>query len=498
MKRVIAALGPLLVAAATLVPASAAHAATADIAIQLQNGQRVALDPTTSTVKVTWTADDCTYGCQLVKRGYLRSNETSAVLDTQTFPAGAARSFTVTDQLETAVPLAYDWHYEVVRKSAAIGAQKVAVAYGETDVVFNSEDAFEFDSSWRKDLDLTATETMIQRTSTRGAVATLPSSTAARQVAVLGTRGPQGGTMRITVGTQQTDVDMNAPTSRSRRVVAVVDVPAGATVQLSNVSPAGGPSELAIDGIITSYVVDDGAAAARRTLKKAAVQSAPSPDETVTVTVRKNQRLATNPTTFKADVTAMVHGCPDGCSLVLDRNGTRTTLLTHTSPASATLEPLHTVIDVPDYGYVILMKNGVFSNQSSPVSADQLPVTSWTYSHGWSVRNDATAIGGTVERTTTRGTGATLRVPGTFEGRSVGIVARRSPQGGVLAVYVDGVRQQTVDLRSATVNPRRVVATLQLPVRGRVTVADVTPAKRKANQVDLSGLTMIDLPEDWY
>jgi hypothetical protein len=499
MKRYMAAVGVLATASAMLVPASAAHAATATISIQLQNGQRVALDPTSAKVKVTWTADDCEYGCVLYKRGELRSNEEELVLDTQTFPAGEARSFTVQDHLDTAVALPYRWHYELLRRTSPTGPEGDVLAYAYPDIVFSSEDAFQFSGSWTKDLDLTATETMIQRSTGPTAAAVLPPSGSARQVAILGTRGPRGGTLGISVGGQLTEVDMHAPTRRTRRAVAVVDVPADSILQLSNMSPAGEPSEIAIDGIISSTLVNEASRAATPRLKAAAPQSLPPrADETVTVTVRKNQRLAKEPQTFKADVTALVHGCPDGCSLVLDENGKQTVLLTRTFPDSPTLQALHVVIDVPDYGYILVLKNGQFWNESSPVSADQLPLSGWTFSSGWSLRSDASAVGGTVERSDGKGTGATLRVPGTFEGRSVGIVARKSPRGGVLGVYVNGVRQQTVDLRSATVNPRRVVTTLQLPIRGRVTVADVTPAGRHADQVDLSGLTMIDLPEDWY
>lgn len=78
---------------------------------------------------------------------------------------------------------------------------------------------------------------------------------------------------------------------------------------------------------------------------------------------------------------------------------------------------------------------------------------SLTYSSGWTTRRVRGAYGGRVHTSSRRGARLTVRV----SGRQVRIIGPSSPSGGQLAIYLDGMRDRTVDTYSGTFAPRRVL-----------------------------------------
>ncbi|MEI2779142.1 MAG: hypothetical protein V9G19_24910 [Tetrasphaera sp.] len=120
------------------------------------------------------------------------------------------------------------------------------------------------------------------------------------------------------------------------------------------------------------------------------------------------------------------------------------------------------------------------------------------YSHGWTDSAAASAIGGTVRVTTTPGTGLTNRWPFSDHTaqRTVALVSARGPQMGVLGIYKDARLVQRIDLRSATAQPRSVVGSVELGYDGRITVANLTPATRKARAITIDEIITIGFDED--
>jgi hypothetical protein len=146
----------------------------------------------------------------------------------------------------------------------------------------------------------------------------------------------------------------------------------------------------------------------------------------------------------------------------------------------------------------LLRKGGTVVAMTDEISPTALPETALTYSHGWTRDANAASTDGHIMRSSTPGTGATYRVPGTFSGREIGIVSARGPHNGVMGVYVNGALVRTIDLHAATWQPRQVVAGLSLPLTGRVTISNATPAAAANKDVHVDGLVMLDLPNDFY
>jgi uncharacterized delta-60 repeat protein len=71
----------------------------------------------------------------------------------------------------------------------------------------------------------------------------------------------------------------------------------------------------------------------------------------------------------------------------------------------------------------------------------------------WKSQSMSSASGGAIKYATAKG--ATARF--TFQGRSVAWVAPKNPSRGKAEVWLDGVKRATVDLRSPTTQPRRLV-----------------------------------------
>jgi hypothetical protein len=111
------------------------------------------------------------------------------------------------------------------------------------------------------------------------------------------------------------------------------------------------------------------------------------------------------------------------------------------------------------------------------------------YGSGWVRRTPAWASGTSVRRTTR--IGATARVEVT--GRAIGIVAATGRDCGRIAVYLDGTRVATVDLRSTTTRPRRLVHVLRTSGgRHTVLIRTITPSRASdGSRVDLDAVVVL-------
>jgi hypothetical protein len=109
------------------------------------------------------------------------------------------------------------------------------------------------------------------------------------------------------------------------------------------------------------------------------------------------------------------------------------------------------------------------------------------YSRGWVTVSDRAALGGAVQRSTTRGAAAVLTTTGT----DVGLVATTGPTQGRVSVYVDARPPTTVDLRAGTTSARRLVWTRHLTRRGTHTVRVVVQGTAGRPAVSLDGWTVL-------
>lgn len=482
--------------AATPSTASAAPADTLSVAFTAPQ-DLAGVDPRRATVAVTFTAADCSRGCRVVRVGRLRANETEVLIGSKTFPAQATpRSVTFTDVVEGEPGWSLDWHYALSRPGSE--------TYADADLQVEPETAARYSGGWRRDLNTTTTETMIMRSANRGATATFGATPNLRRVGVVSARGPQNGVMVVKVGGAVAHtVDLRAATWQPRRVVAAVDVPAGAVLQVVNATPAARPAkDVHVDGLV---VLDGGnpfaLGASARELESQGRTAAAAAPETLTVTPVVPQQLPARGGPVLVDVVAKVYGCPAGCQVVqtsYDGAGGTTVLLDKRLPTTPTLQTLSVRVPAPQNFIMSLDKGGQRviwgTNHYTEVLAD----SSLEYSSGVSRVADAASTNGTLMRSTAAGTGATYRVTGVFSGRPVALVAAKGPRGGVAAIHVDGKLVRTVDLQATTAQPRQVVAALQLPLAGRVTVVNRTPAGRAASQLDIDGLVRLDDLDDWY
>lgn len=319
-----------------------------------------------------------------------------------------------------------------------------------------------------------------------------------RHVGIISAKGPNNGRMKISAGARTVSVDLHAVRWTPRQLVAEVMVPAGVALVITNDSPATGTRrDVHVDGLATlslgHYRSADPAADSPPPARASAAA------ESITAAIPVGSTLAPVPTTFSIDLTAKVHGCPQGCAIVaVDDGFDEQTLLTHTSPATPGLETLRIRVPAPPWVWYELRKNGTEVVSTGILGGELVQDAFLLYSHGWVRDANGTTIGDSIMRSSTRRTGATYRVSGTWEGRDVGVIAAKGPRNGVMAIYVNGVLRQTVDLKSATWQPRLIVAAVELPLRGRITLVNATPAGRVAADVHVDGLAILDHPEDWY
>ncbi len=504
---------PVLVAAIGGVglTASCAPAAPASgIDVTLVAPQQVALDPSSATVDVAYTTSSCPSGCALVRVRTLRANVQERQLDLRTFGAGAARTFRVRDAVTSEPSLGWATSYELrVFRSPAHTDYTLAAAVSATPT-FSGENAFRFDAGWRRELNTGVTETLISRSSTPGATATLPAGVARRRVGVIAAKGPNNGVMRLLVnGKAVSTLDLRATAWQARQVVATVDLPPRGVLAVQNATPAGRAGrDVHVDGVVTLPVQALATGSQVRTPRgnsNPTTGPAPAPKESVEARMQTEQQLPATGSGPVLDVTARVFGCANGCDLVrrtYDGDGqVEVVLLSRTSPASSTLQTL-TVTDRQPFSSgpvtYALQKGGRDVATSSGVSPELVPAAQFSASYGWTKVNNADYLDGIAWTSSTPDTGVTYRANGAFEGRNVGVVAARGPGGGVLVVYVDGRPVQTVDLYSATPELRQVVASVDLGPTGRVTVANRTPADHAGKDVVIDDLVLLQRPDDFY
>jgi hypothetical protein len=115
----------------------------------------------------------------------------------------------------------------------------------------------------------------------------------------------------------------------------------------------------------------------------------------------------------------------------------------------------------------------------------------FSFSGTWFTRHSPAAYGGAYRQTSTGG--ATAKV--TVTGRALGWVAATGPDRGKADVYIDGVKVATVDLYSATQQPRKVVFTRAWPTSAsRVLQVRALGTRRTAsigNAVDVDAVASL-------
>jgi uncharacterized protein with LGFP repeats len=113
--------------------------------------------------------------------------------------------------------------------------------------------------------------------------------------------------------------------------------------------------------------------------------------------------------------------------------------------------------------------------------------TSATRSTGWATTTSSSYLGGSALTSTTRN--ASLKW--TVTGRSVAFIARRSSTSGQVALYVDGVKVATVDLRSSTTENRQAVWTRTWSSSGTHTVTAVVVGTSGRPRVTADGIAVV-------
>lgn len=113
-----------------------------------------------------------------------------------------------------------------------------------------------------------------------------------------------------------------------------------------------------------------------------------------------------------------------------------------------------------------------------------------TYDGDWRRELDLAATQTMVLRSRRAGSALTFRAGSSGTGQATaGIIAETGPSAGVLGVYADGALVTKIDLRSAAVVKRKVVATLRLPGDGPILrLVNLTPPTRSGATVAFDGL----------
>lgn len=495
-------------AAIGLTASCAPAAPVPSIDVNVAAPQQVALDPNAIGVDVSYSVAACPSGCALVRVRTLRANVEERQVDLRTFGAGGMRTFRVRDTVTSEPALGWTTSYELrVFRTAAHTQYTVATAVLATPS-FAGENAFRFDAGWRRELNTDVTETLDLRSWTPGATATLPAGVTQRKVGVVAAKGPNSGVVRLLVsGKAVSTLDLRSTTWQPRQVVAAVDLPANAVLVVQNATPATRTArDVRVDGIVTLPVQSLATNTAVRTARGDSRPGTPAAEpatESVDARVRLGQQMPAigGP---ELDVTARAFGCPTGCTLVrrtYDVNGANDAILaTRTTPASSTLQAL-TATDRQAFGSettYVLKKGDADVASSAALNPVLVPDNQFSASYGWVKENGASYLDGTGWKSSTADTGVTYRANGAFEGRNIALVSAQGPRGGVLAVYADGKLLQSIDLYSATPQPRQVVASVDLGTSGRLTVANRTPATREGKDVVVDDLVLLERPNDFY
>ncbi len=498
--RFVPAIAPVGAASAT-----AAVVAPRVVSVTLVGSQQLAgIDPFAAKVQVKYQIGGCPTGCSLVKyERFGRQGEESTTLAKLTTPAGAgATTHAFTDTLKRNWYQA-DSFYTI--RDLHTGDETGAL---DLQPDFQPEGALTYSTGWVRDENAGATETMIMRSSATGATARTVTGAAAQNIGIISAKGPNNGLLSVAVnGVVKQTIDLKTPRWQPRRLVAALTVPAHSTLTITNTTPAARlQKDVHVDGLVR---LDPPGTAGPNlgALRTAGAAPGPVTTESIGATLVNGQQLTPSPAAAKVSVVANVLGCPLGCTILRDNanDGSETTVLSRTSPASSVFQKLTftDTLAANDLGIsYTLSKHGLPIAATTHFSSEYVPDAALLHSHGWTVASDASAIGGTVLRSTTAGgVGATYAVLGTFSGRNVGVVAARGPSGGVMTVSVNGVPVQKVDLYARHVQPRTIVAVVEVPlepISGRLTVLNSTPAGRANSAVNVDGLMLLQDRDDWY
>ncbi len=452
----------VLAAGALAVPASAREgtAEPAALQVRLAPGQTTDLDPELVAYEVGWSAPGCP-DCALWR---VRSGR-AGVREERLAGTGAT-----TDRWGPE-PLLGPPRYEVRTADGAVLARSGTLLPGWT-----AETSLPDVTGWAREVDLTATETLVLRAGPAGASASVPGGLA-RQVGVVAPRGPQGGRLVVRAGDgAPVPVDLTAPEDAPRSVVAVLDV--AADVPLTVTADPGARFDGLLDLAALGAPEPSGGVSVRPGRKVRAVSGSG-------VSVRPAGQLRTDGA-VRLVVQAPADDCSAGCRLTSGG----TVLLERVAPGPQDLRVA--VSGTPAEAAYALEVGGAVVAASPRLSVGVVPDAAYDLSDGWTTAVRGAATDGSVLRTAGAGAGATWRTRGTATGRTVGLLAAPGPRGGVVAVFVDGRPAGTVDLRGPVVRARQVVLALDLPLRGRVTVVDATPPERGAHAVELDGLVVLD------
>lgn len=501
---------------------AAAQAVTGSISVDLARPQQLGpVDP--ASVRLVATAQtnlDCSNGCHLVHWRYIDSRDGSLEYEkvaTCTFPGGSTHTCTT-----TYVDDDFTWYFAgasgFLLCRGSVGTE-AGCAEGHFPVTampdVEPDSHLTLGPGWQRDVDLAATETMILRSAVRGARVERPKAEHAARVGIISQTGPRAGVLRALVnGSAVLTVDLRRATQSVRQVVGSVTVPAGATLALENATPAGRTNaDVTVDALVPLIDLPGyepargrGGGASRRL----APLTSTAPVASIVASPTVGGSLSPDLTSLDLDVIAKVPGCPKVCRIVNEGwVQDPVTLLTKESPASATLQTLRAthrarVDDENEPRYTLYQSPddpGYTTADGNPARDEQN--WSWlkygfTYSRGWTLDSNRTVTEGKIERSSTPGTGATYRAWGFMEGREVGLVAAKGRNGGVMKVYNDGRLISTIDLYSATWQPRVIVAATSLKLRGRLTVVNASPASRPGKDVHVDAVVTLGGTNDWY
>lgn len=110
-----------------------------------------------------------------------------------------------------------------------------------------------------------------------------------------------------------------------------------------------------------------------------------------------------------------------------------------------------------------------------------------SYAGAWAISTAASASGGRTRYATRAGASATLR----FRGRAVALVAPKGPGQGSARIYIDGVYQQTINLRASAIRPRQVVAARSWATSGSHTIKVVVVGTSGHPRVDVDAFVAL-------
>lgn len=109
------------------------------------------------------------------------------------------------------------------------------------------------------------------------------------------------------------------------------------------------------------------------------------------------------------------------------------------------------------------------------------------YAGAWTTAASSTALGGSSHRTSSRGASAGY----TFSGRDFSWISAKGPNAGKAAIYVNGVLKATIDLYSATPQPRRVAFRLHWSTVASRTIRIVNLGTSGRPLIDIDGLAVL-------